>query len=440
MTSLHIVGGNALTGRCHVPGDKSISHRAILLGGIAEGTSRVINFLDGADCRATVAVMRGLGVRIDQTGPTELIIHGRGIHGLQEPSGFLDCANSGTTMRLVAGLVAGQPFATFLTGTSQIRHRPMDRIVNPLRLMGARITGRQNGRYAPLAFDTASLRAIEYEMPVASAQVKSCILLAGIYARDLTIVRQPGPARDHTERMLASMGAPIEVYGNTIHCEKPSGQLRPLDIRIAGDPSSAAFIAAAAAIVPESRVTIGGVCINDTRTGFFGALQKMGASVEYHDIRERSGEPIADIEVQYADLHAATFSGDEIVTMIDELPLIAVVASQAEGTTEVRDAAELRVKETDRIATTVSELRKLGARIEPAPDGFTVEGPTALMGGAVEGHGDHRLAMALSIAALAARGPSTVYGAEVTGDSFPGFETTLQALGADVDVSTPQHA
>lgn len=440
MTTLSIVGGSPLSGRCHVPGDKSISHRAIMLASVAEGTSRVANFLDGADCRATVAVMRDLGVRIEEVSPTEFMIHGRGLDGLQEPSSFLDCANSGTTIRLLAGLVAGQPFATFLTGTDQIRRRPMDRIVNPLRLMGARITGRQNGRYAPLAFEAARLRAMEYDMPVASAQVKSCLILAGLYARDLTVIRQPGPARDHTERMLASMGAPIEVYGNTIHCEKPPVPLRPLDIRVPGDPSSAAFVATAAAIVPDSHVTIAGVCVNDTRTGFYDALAKMGASVEFLDVRESSGEPVADIHIQYADLRAASFGGDEIVRMIDELPLIAVVASQARGTTVVRDASELRVKETDRIATTVSELRKLGVRIEPSPDGFAVEGPNALMGGAVEGHGDHRLAMALAIAALAARGPSTVYGAEVTGDSFPGFETTLQALGADVEVRQPQLA
>ena len=276
MTTLHIVGGNPLSGRCHVPGDKSISHRAIMLGSIAEGTSRISNFLDGADCRATVDVMRGLGVRIDESSPTELIIHGRGLDGLQEPSGFLDCANSGTTIRLLAGLVAGQPFATFLTGTDQIRRRPMDRIVESPASHGRRITGRQNGRYAPLAFESTKLRGFEYEMPVASAQVKSCLILAGLYAHDLTVVRQPGPARDHTERMLASMGAPIEVYGNTIHCEKPSRPLRPLDIRVAGDPSSAAFIAAAAAIVPNSRVTIGGVCINDTRTGFYRRARQDG--------------------------------------------------------------------------------------------------------------------------------------------------------------------
>lgn len=438
MTSLHIVGGSALSGRCHVPGDKSISHRAILLGSIAEGKSRVANYLDGSDCRATMAVMRSLGVTIQEPSPTELVISGRGLDGLQEPSGFLDCANSGTTMRLLAGLVAGQPFASFLTGTEQLRRRPMDRIVNPLRLMGARITGRQNGRLAPLAFDAARLRGLEYEMPVASAQVKSCLILAGICARDLTVIRQPGPARDHTEKMLAAMGAPIEVYGNTVHCEKPESPLRPLDIRIPGDPSSAAFLAAAAAIIPDSRVTIGGVCVNPTRTGFYEALSDMGAAVEFRNLRNHAGEPVADVEVRFRELKGASLGGNRIVTMIDELPILAVVASQAEGRTVVRDASELRVKETDRIATSVSELRKLGASIEPTDEGFVVEGPTPLLGGAVESHGDHRLAMAMTVAALCARGRSTVYGAAVTGDSFPGFETTLQALGADLEVRSPQ--
>ena len=256
----------------------------------------------------------------------------------------------------------------------------------------------------------------------------------GLYARDLTVIRQPGPARDHTERMLAAMGAPLEVYGNMIHCERPSEPLRPLEIRVPGDPSSAAFIAAAAAIVPDSRITIADVGVNPTRIGFFSALMEMGARIEYRNMRERSGEPIADIDVSYGELHSASLSGELIVTLIDELPILAVVASQADGRTTIRDAGELRVKETDRIATTVSELRKMGAKIDPAPDGFTVDGPVKLLGGAVESHEDHRLAMALAVAALVAQGPTTVYGAEVTADSFPGFETTLQALGADIDV------
>jgi 3-phosphoshikimate 1-carboxyvinyltransferase len=275
---------------------------------------------------------------------------------------------------------------------------------------------------------------MDYRLPVASAQVKSCLLLAGMYGQGLTVIRQPGPARDHTERMLAAMGAPIATYGNTVHSERPEEELSPIEIDVPGDISSAAFLIVAASIVPNSRITIAGVGVNPTRTGIVDALAEMGAIVEYRNQREQSGEPVADIEVQYSELHGANFGGEQIVTMIDELPVLAVAASQAHGRTVVKDAGELRVKETDRIASTVSELRKLGVNIEPTPDGFIVEGPTRLMGGPVESQGDHRLAMATAVAALAAHGPTTVYGADVTADSFPGFESTLQALGADLEI------
>ena len=435
MTHLLIEGGRRLTGRCRVPGDRSISHRAVMFSALADGVSTVTNFLDGGDCRATINVMRGLGVQIEERSSTELVIHGRGLDGLQEPSDILDCGNSGTTIRLMTGLLAGQRFSSFLTGTPQIRRRPMGRIVKPLRQMGAVIVGRQDGNYAPLGLAGTTLRGFEYTMPVASAQVKSCLLLAGLYAQGLTVIRQPGPARDHTERLLNAMGAPIAVYGDTIHSERPDRPLKPLDIDVPGDISSAAFLLVAASIVPDSRITIADVGVNPTRTGIVEALRAMGAQIEFQNLRDRSGEPVADIEVRAAELHGATFGGEQIVTMIDELPVLAVAATQAHGKTIVRDAAELRVKETDRIASTVSELRKMGAKIEPTPDGFIIEGPTRLAGGAVESQGDHRLAMAMAVAALAAHGPTTVYGSEVTADSFPGFETTLQVLGADLEIA-----
>jgi 3-phosphoshikimate 1-carboxyvinyltransferase len=434
MTHLQIQGGNRLTGRCHVPGDKSISHRAIMFASIAEGDSTIHNFLDGHDCRATVGVMRGLGVQIEERSSTELLVHGRGLDGLQEPGTFLDCANSGTTIRLLTGLLAGQTFTSFVTGTEQIRRRPMGRIVKPLRSMGANIIGRQDGNYAPLGIGRSRLRGLDYDMPVASAQVKSCLLLAGLYGQGLTVIRQPGPARDHTERMLKSMGAPIAIYGNTVHSERPDQPLHPFDIAVPGDISSAAFLIVAGCIVPDSQITIAGVGVNPTRTGIVDALMEMGANIEFRDVRDQSGEPVADLEVSFSGLRGATFSGERIVTMIDELPVLAVAATQAHGTTIVRDAGELRVKETDRIASTVAELRKMGADIEPTPDGFIINGPTRLMGGSVESQGDHRLAMAMAVAALATSGPSIVYGAEVTADSFPGFETTLQALGADLEI------
>jgi len=434
MTHLTIHTNTPLSGQCRVPGDKSISHRAVLFGSIAEGESRIHNFLDGGDCRSTVEVMRALGVRVDEQSPTHLVVHGRGLDGLQEPTDWLDCGNSGTTIRLLTGLLAGQRFASFLSGTAQIRRRPMDRIVNPLRLMGASIMGRQDGKLAPLGIKGSQLRAMEYDMPVASAQVKSCVLLAGLYAQGLTIVREPGPTRDHTERMLRAMGAPITSYSNTIHSERPSQPLQPLEITVPGDISSAAFLLAAAAAVPDSRITVAGVGVNSTRTGIMDALMEMGAQIEYHNQREDSGEPVADVEVRHGELYGATFGGERIVTMIDELPVLAVVATQAVGKTIVKDARELRVKETDRIATTVSELRKMGARIEPTHDGFIIDGPTRLRAAPVESHGDHRLAMAMTVAGLLAEGTTTVYGAEVTEDSFPGFEVTLRALGAEVAI------
>jgi 3-phosphoshikimate 1-carboxyvinyltransferase len=434
MTQITMTSGKTLTGACSVPGDKSISHRAVMFGSIAEGDTHVRNFLDGGDCRSTIEVMRGLGVQIDVITPTELIVHGRGLDGLQEPATVLDCGNSGTTIRLLTGLLVGQQFATFLNGTAQIRRRPMGRIVRPLRGMGADIMGRQNGDYAPLGIRPARLRGMEYTMPVASAQVKSCLLLAGLYAHGLTLVIEPGPARDHTERMLAAMGAPVAVYGNKVSSERPQAPLKALDLTVPGDMSSAAFLLVAGAITPDSHITINGVGVNPTRTGIVEALLAMGASITFTNAREEGGEPVADLVVTTSALRGTTFGGEQIVTMIDELPILAVAATQAEGRTVVRDAHELRVKETDRIATTVGELRKLGARIEPTPDGFIIDGPTPLIGAPVESHDDHRLAMAMAVAGLVARGQTVVHGAEVTGDSFPGFEVTLQALGADLVV------
>jgi 3-phosphoshikimate 1-carboxyvinyltransferase len=434
MTQIHIQSGSSLTGQCSVPGDKSISHRAVMFGSIAEGKSRIQGFLDGGDCHSTIAVMRDLGVEIEVVTPTELIVHGRGANGLQEPNSVLDCGNSGTTIRLLAGLLAGQKFTSILNGTPQIRRRPMGRIVQPLRGMGAQIIGRQNGAYAPLGIAPVRLRGMEYNLPVASAQVKSCLLLAGLYAEGLTIIREPGPARDHTERMLGAMGAPIQVIGRTVSSERPSQPLQPIDITIPGDISSAAFLLVAGAIIPGSRVTVSGVGVNPTRTGIVDALVEMGANIVFKNERDQAGEPVADLEVSHSELQAATFGGEQIVTMIDELMVLAIAATQARGRTVIRDAGELRVKETDRIASTVGELRKMGAKIEPAEDGFIIDGPVQLIGAPLESQGDHRLAMAMTVAGLVARGDTTVYGSEVTADSFPGFEITLQALGAKLQV------
>jgi len=416
-----------LSGRVKVPGDKSISHRALLLGAIAEGTTRVRNFLPAADCLATLACVRSLGVEVERLSEIELIVQGRGLPGLIEPKDVLDCAGSGTTMRLLAGILAGQPFYSVLTGNEQLRCRPMGRIVEPLKQMGATVFGRDDGRLPPLTIIGGNLRSIEYTLPVASAQVKSAILLAGLYADGPIVIHEPGPARDHTERMLAAMGADIGVDGATITLRGDT-KLSSLDIVVPGDISSAAYFIAAACLVSGSEVAIEGIGVNPTRTGFLDALRKMGADILVENQREVSGEPVTDVVVRAGELRGIEVRGDQVPRMIDEFPILAVVASQAQGMTVVSDAAELRVKETDRIANVVAELCKLGARIEERPDGFVVEGPTRLVGAQVNSHGDHRLAMSLAIAGLLAEGETTIGGAECIVDSFPGFEETLRAL------------
>jgi 3-phosphoshikimate 1-carboxyvinyltransferase len=422
-----------LYGTISVPGDKSISHRAVMFAAVAEGQSLVRNFLPGGDCCATLGVMRVLGVPIEEVDSTTLRIEGQGLGGLQEPAQPLDCINSGTTMRLIAGLLAGQEFFSVLNGSEQLTKRPMGRVVEPLRRMGASIHGRQGGRLAPLAIQGTLLQGVDYALPVASAQVKSAMLLAGLYGRGLTIVREPGPARDHTERMLAAMGAPIRVLGSVVTSERPKRPLRPLDFAVPGDISSAAFLLAAGLLVPRSRVVVAGVGINPTRTGLLDVLVEMGATLHLDTKRDEAGEPVADIVVEQSRLHGVDVGGALIPRIIDELPVLAVVATQAHGRTHVRDAAELRVKETDRIATVVSELRKMGAQIEERPDGFVVEGPTQLKSAPVWSHGDHRLAMALSVAALTASGPVLVEDVGCVSDSYPGFEVALGRLGAKLD-------
>ncbi|HEY0070642.1 MAG TPA: 3-phosphoshikimate 1-carboxyvinyltransferase [Chloroflexia bacterium] len=411
--------------RLRVPGDKSISHRAAMLGGIAEGTTRIRNFLPANDCLATLDVMRGLGVEVEYRGD-EVLVHGRGMAGLVEPVRPLECGGSGTTMRLMSGLLAGQAFYSVLAGNAQLSRRPMDRVARPLREMGATILGREGGRLAPLSIQGGNLHAISYRPPVASAQIKSAVLLAGLFAQGETAVEEPTPTRNHTERMLIAMGADLDVRDNIVRVRQ--SRLKAIDVDVPGDISSAAFILAAAAIVPGSRVVVEGVGVNPGRTGFLHALARMGAGVRLHNEHDSNGEPVADVEVSHAGLRGITISDQEVPGMIDELPLLAVVATQAEGTTEVRGAAELRVKETDRIATTAAELTHMGARIEPLPDGFRVHGPTPLSGAQVSSHGDHRLAMSLSIAALVANGITTVEDTECADDSFPGFEAALRTL------------
>jgi 3-phosphoshikimate 1-carboxyvinyltransferase len=432
MNQLLVRAGFPLRGSVRVPGDKSISHRAVILGAIAEGASHVGNFLPSADCGATVEVVRALGVEIEEDGSVGLVVRGRGLAGLREPEGVLDCVRSGTTMRLLAGLLAGQPFLSLLSGEAQLRRRPMGRVVEPLRQMGAVVLGREGGKKPPLAIQGGNLRGLEYTLPVASAQVKSALLLAGLFADAPTRLRVPGPARDHTERMLLAMGANLRVEGANVDLE-PGGLLQPLNVVVPGDFSSAAFLMVAATLVPGSEITIDGVGVNPTRTGLLDVLQAMGADIVLRNERLASGEPVADLTVRASELNGIEVGGETVVRMIDEFPILAVAASQAKGETLVRDARELRVKETDRIATAVQELRRLGAKIEPRPDGFVVDGPNALRPTSpVHSHGDHRLAMALGVAGLIAQGETQVQDVTCIADSFPGFETAVGALGGQI--------
>lgn len=416
--------GAALRGEVCVPGDKSISHRAVMLAALAGGRSQIRGWLAAGDTEATLGAMQDLGARIERIDANTLLIKGG---ALREPARPLDLKNAGTGIRLLAGLLAGQPFASVLDGSAQLRRRPMKRITAPLQLMGASIES-QDG-CCPLTISPAQLRGITYNMPIASAQVKSAILLAGLSADSPTTVLQPGPARDHTERMLRSMGARLDENGNklTIH---PCAELSPLDIHVPGDLSSAAFLLVAGLLAPGSELTIRGVNLNPTRTGLLDVLDEMGADYSLSNLDEQAGEPIGDIQARHSALKGIEIGGETVVRMIDEFPILMVAALQAEGETIVRDARELRVKETDRIAVMAAELRKLGAIIEEREDGFRIVGPQFLAGGQVDGHDDHRIAMSLTIAGLSSAEGATVTDAACAGDSFPGFAETLQSLGA----------
>jgi 3-phosphoshikimate 1-carboxyvinyltransferase len=423
---LRIQSAPALRGTSRVPGDKSISHRALILGMLAPGETRVRDWLAAGDTLATLDAVRALGVDVRRDGDALTFVGG----SLAPPGAPIDCRNAGTAMRLLAGALAGQPFASTLDGSPQLRRRPMKRITTPLEAMGADITS-DDGR-APLHIHPAQLAGITYEPPIASAQVKSAVLLAGLFAEGETVVIDPGPSRDHTERMLAAMGADLAVDGPRVALRPPDDPLQPLDLTVPGDLSSAAFLIAAAAALPGSDVRIEGVGLNPTRTGVLDALRAMGADLAVEDKTSQSGEPVGTVRVRGGGLRGSRIAGAITVRAIDELPVLAALATQAEGETVISDAAELRVKEVDRIGLLVQELRKLGARVEERPDGMLIDGPSRLRGAAVDSHGDHRLGMALAVAGLFTEGETVMHGAECIADSFPGFGAALAALGAEV--------
>lgn len=401
-----------------------------MLAPLADGETRIENYLDSETTRATSNCIRALGADIESPDPRTLLVHGGGMRSLQEPRDILFCLGSGTTMRLLAGLCAGQDFLSILDGTPALKRRPMGRVAEPLREMGATILARDNNKLPPLVIRGGNLLGIDYAMSVASAQVKSAILLAGLFADAPTTVHEPAPSRDHSERILRAMGVEVQTTTpNTIRVNPPSALLALPTILIPADFSSAAFFIVAALIVPHSEICLTGVGLNDTRTGLLDALARMGAHIKIENARDVNGEPVGDILVQSAaNLAATETGGEEIPRMIDELPILAVAATQARGETHVRDAAELRVKESDRIAALALELRKLGAHIEEHADGFSIQGPTPLHGARVNAHNDHRLAMSLAVAAMLARGETVIEGWDCVADSFPNFQQLLTGL------------
>lgn len=413
-----------LVGELEVPGDKSISHRAVLLTTLASGKCAVQNFVRSEDCLASLDCAQQLGLTAEWEGDT-LILEGPG--KMSEPSRVLEAHNSGTTMRLLSGIQAGHPGFTVIDGDASLRGRPMDRIIDPLSQMGARMYGRQGNRFAPLAIVGDRLSPIDYKTPVASAQVKSAILLAGCQTEGTTRVTEATASRNHTELMLESMGASLRRNGTRTEVDGPS-DLSAVDVIVPGDFSSAAFFLTAALLLPGSDLVIRNVGINPTRTGFLRAVEAMGASIHLDNRRESAGEAIADLGIEPAELRAIVVDGEQVPAILDELPLLAVVASQARGCTLVTGAAELRVKETDRIAAVTSELTKLGVSIESFTDGFAIEGPSNIQGATVNSHGDHRIAMSLRIASLLTDDPVEIVNYESVAVSFPDFEERLQLV------------
>ena len=415
-----------LKGELTVPGDKSISHRAVMFGAIANGTTRITNFLQGADCLSTIACFQKLGISIENT-PSEILVHGKGLHGLSAPSDYLDTGNSGTTTRLIAGILAGQEFTSFLTGDASIQTRPMKRIIQPLSLMGASVESLRGNDCVPLKIQGHPLQSISYLSPVASAQVKSCILLAGLYGNDITSVTEPFLSRNHTELMLSHFGAKISSQNTTVSIE-PEPVLYGTDISVPGDISSAAYFIAAALLVPGSELLIKHVGINPTRDGILRVCKAMGADIQLMNHSTAGGEPVADLLVRHSTLHGTVIEGELIPALIDEIPVIAVLAANAKGTTVIRNAEELKVKESNRLGILVEELTAMGGNVEETSDGMIIHGGAPLQGASIDSRLNHRIAMSFAIAGLAAEGTTQLLRADCVNISYPGFYKDLREL------------
>ena len=430
MATRQISAAPRLRGALSVPGDKSISHRAVMFNAIAEGKAEITHFLPGADCLSTIACFRAMGVQIEQHAD-RVVVHGVGLRGLREPSDVLDCGNSGTTLRLMTGLLAGiDGMYAVLTGDASLRSRPQRRIVDPLRALGAVLDGRQHGALAPISVRGATIHGGQYELPIASAQVKSALLLAALSGDGVMTVSGRIDGRDHTERMLAGMGIDIQTRGNVVILTPPVHPVFPyaLSLRVPGDPSSAAFWWVAAAIHPNAELTTIGVGMNPTRIGALEVLRAMGARVTVSNMRTEGSEPVADVTVASSSLSGTTINGAIIPALIDEIPVLAVAAAMASGQTIIADAAELKAKETDRIQTVVEALEAMGVRVEATPDGMIIEGRGHLDAAAVDSHGDHRLAMAWAVAALVAHGEMHIAGSDAVDVSYPDFWRDLAAI------------
>ena len=436
-----------LRGRVRVPGDKSIGHRSLIFGALGRGTSRITGLSEGLDNAATREAFRSMGVSIENAeGAT--VVDGVGLRGLRMPGEVIDCGNSGTSMRLFAGLLSGQRFGARMTGDASLTSRPMGRVIKPLRARGAHIAGTAGANpdelYPPISIaplvEGEALQGIEYAMPVASAQVKSALLLSGLYAAGPTVIEEPVLSRDHTERMMLALGVPLQTAGASVVLDPNddwAGGWEPFEWHVPGDPSSAAFPLLAAAMVPGSKVSVEDVCVNPTRTGVFDWLRLVGAQISHRPSGHGAGdEPMAEVSLTYGSVRAAVAGGELIVRMIDEIPAVCALAATVPGQTEIRDAAELRVKESDRIATMAAVLQAFGVPCEELPDGMLITGGAPLRGAQVDSHGDHRIAMSATLLGLLAEGESVVDGAEAVDTSFPGFVALLRSLGADITEET----
>lgn len=424
---IELKNADRLRGTVTIPGDKSISHRAVMFGAISEGITEISNFLQGEDCLSTIGCFRKMGIAIDNTGD-RVVVRGKGLHGLLAPGSSLDAGNSGTTVRLISGILAGQPFAASLTGDASIRKRPMKRILAPLLQMNANVSSIKGNDCAPLAFLPANLKGISYHSPMASAQVKSCILLAGLYAQGTTFVTEPALSRNHTELMLSAFGAEIKAMGNRVSI-LPEPRLTGQKIEVPGDISSAAYFIAAGLLVKDSEILLKNVGINPTRDGLLKVAAAMGAKIQKLDERVMSNEKVCDLLVTSGGLHGTTIEGGLIPALIDEIPMVAVMAAFAAGTTVIKDAAELKVKESDRIATVTDNLRRMGADVMPTEDGMVINGNRDILHGAdFDSYMDHRIAMAFSVAALALPSPSTMKNENCVTISYPKFYDELYRI------------